>query len=158
MAGAELSGPRRMLEEHNTLTLATCRNGKPWAATLFFASDDELNIYFVSDHRTRHAGDLDCSDEAAATINVDCGAWADVRGLQLTGRVSVVTGMSRARGIGIYLAKFSDVKALFEMPKSNDEETIARRLKSANLYKFTPHWIRLIDNSEWFGYKEEFEL
>jgi uncharacterized protein YhbP (UPF0306 family) len=56
-----------------------------------------------------------------------------------------------------YLAKFSDVQALFEAPKSKDEETIAERLKAANMYQLQPSWIRLIDNSKWFGYKVEVE-
>jgi uncharacterized protein YhbP (UPF0306 family) len=50
------------------------------------------------------------------------------------------------------------VRALFEMPKNQDEETIAQRLKAANLYCLKPRWIRLTDNSRWFGYKFEVEL
>jgi uncharacterized protein YhbP (UPF0306 family) len=50
------------------------------------------------------------------------------------------------------------VRALFEMPKNQDEETIAQRLKSASLYCLKPRWIRLIDNGRGFGYKFEVEL
>jgi uncharacterized protein YhbP (UPF0306 family) len=147
-----------MLAAHNTLSLATVRDGIPWAATVFFASDRELNLYFVSDHRTRHAQDLANCAAVAATVNADCRAWSDVKGLQMTGRVVVLTGTARVKGLAIYLAKFADVKALFERPASKDEETIAQRLKAANLYRLEPQWIRLIDNSQWFGYKQEFEL
>ena len=65
---------------------------------------------------------------------------------------------ARLRGLKHYLWKFADVRALFEMPKSQDEETIAQRLKAANLYCLKPRWIRLTDNSRWFGYKIEVEL
>jgi hypothetical protein len=34
---------RRMLEGHNTLTLATSSGGQPWAATVFYASVDNWN-------------------------------------------------------------------------------------------------------------------
>jgi uncharacterized protein YhbP (UPF0306 family) len=149
---------RQMLDDHSTLTLATCHDGKPWAASLFFASDARLNLYFVSDYRTRHARDLAECDEAIVTVNPDCSRWSEVQGLQVSGRVTVVTGASRVKGIAIYLAKFADVKAVFEAPASKDEETIAQRLKAANLYRLKPRWIRLIDNSKWFGYKQEFEL
>ena len=56
------------------------------------------------------------------------------------------------------LAKFADVRALFEAPQGDDEETIAKRLKAANMYRLTPSWIRLIDNSRWFGYKFELDF
>jgi hypothetical protein len=54
--------------------------------------------------------------------------------------------------------RWADVRALFEMPKTQDEETIAQRLKSASLYYLEPRWIRLIDKSRWFGCKFEVEL
>jgi uncharacterized protein YhbP (UPF0306 family) len=149
---------QQMLAANSTLTLATTGGDGPWAATVFFASDSDLNLYFVSDYRTRHARDLAESHSAAATINPDCSAWSDVKGLQITGQVKPLTGMARAKGLALYLAKFTDVQALFDRPKSKDEETIAQRLKAANLYRLQPEWIRLIDNSRWFGFKQEFKL
>jgi len=149
---------RRMLEAHNTVSLATCSDGKPWAASVFFASDKNLNLYFVSDYRTRHARDIEEGGEVVATVNSDCRAWTDVKGLQIRGEVAKISGLSRANGLRVYLAKFADVKALFESPKGDDEETIAKRLKAANMYRLEPRWIRLIDNSKWFGYKLEVEL
>ena len=148
----------RMLEAHNTISLATCDREKPWAASLFFASDSQLNLYFVSDYRTRHARDIEACADVVATINADCKLWAEVKGLQIEGRATRLTGVERLKGLGVYLSKFADVKALFEAPKSPDEETIAGRLKAANLYRLAPRWIRLIDNSRWFGYKVEVEL
>lgn len=149
---------RQMLEAHNTATLATTSADGPWAATVFFASDADLNLYFVSDRRTRHGRDLAVRPEAAVAIHPDCGTWAEVRGLQITGRVELLDGPERATGLGYYLAKFHDVKALYEMPRSPDEQTIAERLKAASLYRLTPHWIRLVDNSRRFGFKEEITL
>ena len=146
---------RRLFEAHNTVTLATVGEDGPWAATVFFASDADLNLYFVSDHRTRHGRHLAASSEAAGAINPDCSAWGDVRGLQLTGRVETLEGLARVAGLRHYLAKFHDVRALFETPSNPDEETIAERLKAAHLYRLKPHWIRLIDNRRGFGYKEE---
>lgn len=149
---------RHMLEAHNTISLATCNDGEPWVASLFFASDKNLNLYFVSDYRTHHARDIEADGEAVATVNDDCKSWADVKGLQIRGAVAKVAGMDRVNALRVYLAKFADVKALFEAPQSGDEQTIAERLKAANMYKLEPRWIRLIDNSKWFGYKLEVDL
>lgn len=158
MQEEDRSAVRDLLESHNTISLATCHDGKPWAASLFFASDKHLNIYFVSDYRTQHARHIKESDIAVAAINADCALWTDVRGLQVEGRVTVTSGLERMNALRHYLAKFRDVKALFEAPKDENEQTIAERLKAANMYCLAPTWIRLIDNSRWFGYKAEFDL
>jgi hypothetical protein len=158
MSDADRAAIRQMLEAHNTITLATCREQKPWAASLFFVSDKNLNLYFVSDYRTHHARDTEQSPEVSATVNADCSLWGEVRGLQITGDVTVLSGMARLNALRRYLSKFSDVRDLFEAPKSKDEETIAQRLKAANMYQLKPRWIRLIDNRQRFGYKVEIEL
>jgi len=149
---------RQMLESHNTITLATCHEGHPWAASLFFASDRQLNLYFVSDYRTRHARHIEECATVVAAINPDCASWGDVRGLQIEGQASVVSGLERAGALRHYLGKFHEVSALFESPKGENEETIAARLKAANMYRLQPSFIRLIDNSRWFGFKQEFHL
>ena len=147
-----------MLEAHNTLTLATTDGQGAWAATVFYASDDQLNLYFVSDHRTRHSRDIAACPRCAGAVNADVDEWLSVRGLQMSGEVSVTKGLQRANALRLYLSKFSGVRALFEKPQDANEETIAQRLQAANLYQFAPGWIRLIDNSRWFGYKVEVEL
>ncbi len=147
-----------MLEAHTTATLATVGEDGPWAATVFFASDPALNLYFVSDHRTRHGRDIAAHPRVAIAINADCRAWAEIRGLQITGRVEMLDGSERAAGFERYLAKFHDLRPLLEAPISADEETIAKRLRAADLYRLRPDWIRLIDNSRGFGYKQELVL
>ena len=158
MTQDEREAIRQMLEAHNTITLATCQDNDPWAASVFFASDKDLNLYFVSDYRTRHARDIGDGAAVVATVNADSGAWTEVRGLQIAGQAEVVDGLTRANALRHYLMKFADVKALFEAPKDDNEETIAQRLKAANMYRLQPRWIRLIDNRRWFGYKFEVDL
>jgi uncharacterized protein YhbP (UPF0306 family) len=144
-----------MLEAHTTATLATVGADGPWAATVFFASDAALNLYFVSDHRTRHGRDIAVRPRVAVAINADCRAWAEIRGLQVTGRVEMLEAAGRAAGLERYLAKFGDLKALLEAPTGADEEAITKRFRTADLYRVRPDWIRLIDNSRGFGYREE---
>ena len=157
MTDEERAAIRQMLEAHNTISLATCRDDKPWVASLFFASDRDLNLYFVSDYRTHHAGDIGDGADVFATVNTDCAQWSEVKGLQISGFAKMVDGLERMSALRYYLLKFPDVKALFEAPKGKDEETIAQRLKSASMYRLEPRWIRLIDNSRWFGYKLEID-
>jgi hypothetical protein len=148
----------RMLAGHNTLTLATSRDGAPWSATVFYASDGEFNLYFVSDHRTRHAQDMAVNSRVALAINADPDNWNDVRGLQIEGEAAKVEGAERAKALALYLAKFASVKALFETPKSADEQTIVQRLKNADFWRITPKFIRLIDNARGFGFRIEIRM
>lgn len=149
---------RLLLETHKTVTLATCESGIPWATAVFYASDAELNLYFVSDRRTRHGRSLSTGGRAAGAINADCGSWAEIRGLQLEGRVTVLEGPARLSALKRFLAKFPDVGALIDRPKDENEESIASRLRAANVYRLSPEWIRLIDNTRRFGHKEEIRL
>lgn len=150
---------RELLEAHNTMTLATQGGDEgPWAAAVFYASDRALRLYFVSDPRTRHGRDLAAHPEAAAAIHPDCGTWAEVRGLQVRGRVEVLEGPRRAAARALYLAKFPDVRTLCEAPRGPEEAIIAERLAAAHLYRLTPRWFRLIDNRLGFGHKRELRL
>lgn len=146
------------LDEFNTLTLASCQDDEPWAATVFFARDAKLNLYFVSDHRTHHGRDMAANTRVAATVSPDCDNWHDVRGLQITGTVAVVDGAARVKALALYLKRFPQIDALFSRPRGEHEETIAARLKAANFYRIRPDWIRLIDNAKGFGYREELVL
>ena len=140
----------------STLTLATCSDESPWAATVFFAADSKFNLYFVSDHRTQHGRDMATNSKVAATINPDCDNWNDVAGLQIRGEVSIVDGVERAKALALYFKKFPQIDALFASPEGEHEETIAKRLKAANFYKITPDMVRVIDNAQGFGYRVEF--
>lgn len=148
----------RMLAAHGTATLATSGDAGPWAAAVFYAHDADLNLYFVSDQRTRHARDIAKSPVVAAAIHADCSSWSEVRGVQLSGQVQALSGARREAALHCYLTKFPQIKALFEAPGSDQERLIAERLRAASLYRLRPVWIRLIDNRAGFGHKRELTL
>lgn len=148
---------QQFCSEVSTLTLATCNDGLPWAATVFFASDKNFNFYFVSDHRTQHGRDMAANERVAATINPDCDNWHDVAGLQIRGTVSIVEGVERAKALALYFKKFPQIDSLFQKPEGEHEETIAKRLKAANFYRITPEMVRVIDNAQGFGWRVEFK-
>lgn len=149
---------RQYLAAHNTMSLATCDGTRPWAASVFYASDNDLNLYFVSDVQTRHCLDLASNGLVAATINDDCDDWNRITGLQITGEAKPVPANDRARVETLYLEKFSAIRELIQSPKTDREKIIAGRLRDAKFYCITPDWLRLINNTETFGHKEEYTL
>jgi uncharacterized protein YhbP (UPF0306 family) len=142
-----LTKVRRYLASHSTLTLATVNPaGQPEAAPLFFAVDDDTLI-FLSGAKSRHSANVAAEGRAAVAVYGETWDWREIAGLQMEGIVSLVpAGHGRARAWEVYKAKFPFVVE-FETEVSRSE-----------FYRFEPHWIRLIDNSVSFGFREEINL
>jgi uncharacterized protein YhbP (UPF0306 family) len=158
MTDEAVSRIRAYLEQRTTLSLATSGSSGVWAASMFFASDEDLSLYFVSDSKTRHCQDLTSNPDVVVTINEDVKDWAAIEGLQITARAAVVDEKDRPAVQELFLTKFPAVRALFDAPKSDDEQEIADRLGGSRFYRIVPNWIRFIDNSRGFGFREEVSL
>jgi uncharacterized protein YhbP (UPF0306 family) len=137
-----------VLARHSTLTLATiAAGGLPEAAPLFFAADDDGSLLFVSGAESRHSVNIAANGKAAVAIYGEARSWNDIIGLQMEGVVSAIpAGPERERAWVTYRAKFPFVVEF--------EAEVSR----STFYRFTPRWVRLIDNSVRFGYKEEFTV
>lgn len=149
---------RKFLDTHNTLSLATADGNRPWATSLFYATDAELNFYFVSDAMTRHCLDIVANMSVAATVNEDFCDWNEIIGVQVAGNANAVPANNRERVERLFLAKFPAIGTLIERPRTDQERIISARLTDAQFYKITTQWLRYIDNSRAFGHKEEFVL
>ena len=138
---------REFLAAHSTLTLATVNvHGQPEAAPLFFAADDDTLIW-VSGSKSRHSRNIAATGKAAVTVHNDVWNWTEIAGLQMEGEVNLIPlGPAREHAWEAYKAKFPFVVEF--------EDEVLR----SEFYRFVPKWIRLIDNSVRFGYKEEIEL
>jgi uncharacterized protein YhbP (UPF0306 family) len=138
------------LSAHNTLTLATERDGKPWATALFYANDG-FTLYFLSDRKTRHAAHLRNNPHVAATIQDDQRDWRAIQGVQLEGTCEEIADpIESARVLVVYAGKFPFIGDLVRLPKE-----LRAAMASARFHKITPSWVRLIDNTRGLGYKEE---
>jgi uncharacterized protein len=133
---------------HSTLTLATTTaSGLPQAAPLFFAAADDGSLIFISGAESRHSVNIAANNKAAVTIHGDTWDWNEIVGMQMEGSVGAIpAGPERDAAWETYKAKFPFVV--------NFENDVAR----SHFYRFTPRWVRLIDNRVRFGYKEEFTV
>ncbi|OGZ30295.1 MAG: hypothetical protein A2931_02010 [Candidatus Niyogibacteria bacterium RIFCSPLOWO2_01_FULL_45_48] len=76
----------KYLAENKLMSLATSsKNGGPWASTLFFAFDKNLNILFFSRPDTRHCKNILKNPRVALTINQNWGGLGSIKGLQISG-------------------------------------------------------------------------
>ncbi len=134
------------------ISLATVgADGAPHAASVYFASgakgDTEsgsLRLYFFSSPASQHGEDLAANPAAALTLSPLVEGWRDIYGVQMRGEARpVIPGAEWEHAFQLYLARFPFA--------ANLKEELARN----TLYVFTPHWLRLVDNSRGFGFKEE---
>ncbi len=136
------------LDAHSTMTLATLGpDGRPLAASLFYASNEALRVYWVSGAQSRHSRALQQNPRVAMTVHNETWSWAEIAGVQLEGRVVVLpAGPTWQAAWERYLAKF---------PFAQEFQAEVSR---SNFYELTPSWARLIDNGQGFGHKQEVEL
>ena len=147
-----------LLRECNAMSLATCDDDIPWAASVFFVADDAFNLYFVSGESSRHSLNVATNSRVAVTINKDHSDWFSISGLQIEGRVSISPAQERERILALYLSKFPNLSRLRDNPSNEQEKLIVDRLLASDFYRIAPRNIRLIDNSMGFGFKTEMEL
>jgi uncharacterized protein len=143
------------LRSHNTMSLATSAGDSPWAATVFFASDD-LSLYFFSAPDSRHCQNLAANQRVAVTIQEDYKDWREIKGIQLEGKVTLVDGMlEKAKAMAIYAAKYPDIIKLFTNPGSG---IFYKAFLKVKFYCVTPEKVFFIDNTQGFGKRQELPL
>jgi uncharacterized protein YhbP (UPF0306 family) len=135
------------LNRRSTVTLATVNpDGHPQAAALFFATDDQTLI-FLSSAKSRHGRNVVETGRAAVTVQGETWDWRKIAGVQMEGEVALIpAGPSWEWAWQVYKAKFPFVVEFRDEASRSD------------FFRFTPHWLRLIDNSVEFGYHEEINL
>jgi uncharacterized protein YhbP (UPF0306 family) len=143
------------LEAHNTMTLATCAGNVPWAATVFFASED-LSLYFFSAPDSRHCENLAANPKVAATVQEDYRDWRQIKGVQLEGTVALVDSvLEKGKALAVYALKYPDVIKLFTDPSSG---VLHRAFLKVKFYRVNPERVFFIDNARGFGKRQELIL
>jgi uncharacterized protein YhbP (UPF0306 family) len=140
------------LETHNTMTLATCADNLPWAATVFYASE-QLRLYFFSAPDSRHCQNLAVNQRVAVTIQEDYHEWRKIKGIQLEGTVALVDSLiEKAKAMAVYARKYPEVIKLFTNPASG---VFYKAFLKVKFYCVTPEKLFYIDNEQGFGKRQE---
>jgi uncharacterized protein len=143
------------LQSHNTMTLATCTSDVPWAATVFYASDD-FKLYFFSVPDSRHCQNLAANPRVAVTIQEDYKNWQEIKGIQLEGRVALIDSLAaKAKAMAIYARKYPDVIRLFTNPSSG---IFYKAFLKVKFYCVSPEKVFYIDNAQGFGKRQEMAI
>lgn len=165
---------RRALAAHTTLTLAYVDEDGPQACAVLYATGgttassspapdrapDSAHghrpdlgsgpaLYFVTATTTRHGRALAEPDARVAfTVQRDGQEWGELTGIQGQGRCRILAGAERAAGWRVYTERF---------PFVEQSDRLRDALERTTLWELRPDWLRLIDNGQGFGHKEEWQ-
>jgi uncharacterized protein len=140
------------MESHNTMTLSTCHGDVPWAATVFYASDD-LRLYFFSAPDSRHCQNLSANPRVAVTIQEDYRDWRKIKGIQLEGKVVLLDSLiEKGKATVVYARKYPEVIKVFTNPASG---VFYKAFLKVKFYCIIPERVFYIDNEQGFGKRQE---
>jgi len=145
---------KNLIQQSQSMTLATASDNNPWAAPVYYATCG-AGFYFFSNPNARHIKEALASGNAAAAIYAQGSAWQNLLGLQMSGKLSAVSGGVKAsRAVLAYVKKFPIVKTFFSEIKNLNLNDFTCKFH-AKLYCFHPDLIFFMDNSVEFGFREE---
>jgi uncharacterized protein YhbP (UPF0306 family) len=99
---------KEYLSETKLMQIATAKENKPWAASVWFAHDDKLNLYFISRKTRRHSIEIKENGNVAGVIVKPhlIGSGEKVRGLQFEGTAKECSGEEIDKARELYLNKY----------------------------------------------------
>jgi len=146
---------RQFLDVTRTASLATAdEHGRPHAANVQFAREEEqsLTLVWVSSPNALHSIHIAGRPEVALTIYAHDDSAANIHGVQLYG---IAAAVPEHDGLTTcwepYTRKYPFVTTMAQVREMIEE---GRQV----FYRFTPHWLRWIDNRQRFGWKVERKL
>jgi len=131
---------REYLDEAKMMQIATVDAGQPWCCTVWYAHDEDLNLYWISSKDRRHSIEIAKDNKVAGTIVIPHlkGSGEKVRGLQFQGVASETSGDAQILGRNLYIKKY-------DRPQNHHEEVLTDPDADANWYIIKPSQIVLFD-------------
>jgi hypothetical protein len=155
MNGSLESQTLSYMESHNTMTLATCQDDVPWAATVFYANHG-WRLYFFSSPDSRHCQNLAANPRVGVTIQEDYRDWQKIKGIQLEGTAVEIASMGeKAQAMIAYGRKYPEVIKLFSNPASG---ALYKAFLKVKFYCVLAQRVYYIDNEQGFGKRQEFVI
>ena len=83
----------KFLHRHHVMTLATCRDNRPWCCQCFYVYIDDLcGLAFSSDATTRHIAEATTQPFVAGSIALETTVVGKLQGIQLEGKLIEAEG------------------------------------------------------------------
>lgn len=138
------------------MTIASCDGNLPWAAAVFYASDN-FDLYFFSNPKSRHGTYMAANPQVSAAIHEDYRDWREIRGIQLEGKAERLRSLKlQAHFWEVYTKKFPFIRQFFQPGAL--KQMLSPKLAGIRLYRIVPTAVWYIDNRKGFGHCELLDL
>lgn len=136
----------RILRGTALCSMATVSRGRrAHINTAYFCCSDDLELYFLSDVRSRHCRNLTSNPSVAVTVCRSTQRWdGPDEGLQLFGACRQARGSLAARAERLYAARFP-AYARWMASAGGDAARRAARLRSYRFFRFVPRRLKILD-------------
>jgi uncharacterized protein len=151
-SGALRQRVQAYLAAHHVMTLATNGDEGLWAAAVFYVHEGWA-LYFLSAPTSRHCRNIAQNPRVSATIQEDYSDWREIKGVQLEGIATRLSGSEEQRVQNLYAAKFAFLGNLADAPAA-----IVKALAKVGWYKLAPERAYFVDNTVAFGHRDEIDL
>jgi uncharacterized protein YhbP (UPF0306 family) len=101
----------KYLEDTQMMQVITTRGDQGWGTTVYFAYDNDLNLYWISRPERRHSQEIESNPKVGGVIVKFHTYGEKVRGLQLEGIAERLQGEEAERGLAVYSSRYSIPRA-----------------------------------------------
>ncbi|MBI3412963.1 MAG: pyridoxamine 5'-phosphate oxidase family protein [Candidatus Aenigmarchaeota archaeon] len=99
------------MENVKLMSMATVSKNKPWCATIFYAFDENFDIYFLSRYYRNHSRHIEKNNSVAGTIAKQHKTFgAPTMGLQFAGSAKMLHGEELKKAYAIFTKRFPAAK------------------------------------------------
>ncbi len=124
------------LGEGRVMQVATVNHGKPWICSVYYVTDDQQNLYWLSLPSRRHSSDIAADNTIAIAVAVK--SDKPVIGIQAEGKAVVVNDPAQIQKImKQYTERYNAGKDFYDNFIAGNNQHL--------LYKFTPQTYVLFD-------------
>jgi len=103
------------------MQLSTADNNQPWTCSIWFAADNDLNIYWFSSTKRRHSNEVMKNPKVSAAIVLPHTPQDKPRGLQLQGTAWQVKSKKEiAKASLLFISRIFTKKQIIDFMKLRD--------------------------------------
>jgi len=127
----------KYLKEAKLMQLATSLDNQPWVCNVWFAADEDLNIYWFSSINRRHSSEVMKNQKVAAAMALPHTPKDPPRGLQLQGMAEVLTKQEDIdKAIYIFKDRIFPIETIEELMENKENPHKFYRIKPTQFVLF----------------------
>lgn len=128
---------KEYLKEAKLMQLATSVDNQPWVCSVWFASDEDLNIYWISAETRRHSKEVMENQKVAGAIVLPQSPEDSPRGLQLQGIAEILTDQNDIeKAVSIFIGRIFSKEKIKEFINHKEKPHKFYRMESTKFVLF----------------------